>query len=174
MKVEFGCFDVLLIYHQLFPDIDPFNANNMRLTESLANISQILAAQPIQDQNAEVAVSGLLSNLSPLDLSDPQGDKFNTTDEILTPVTLQGDQFTAYIRQPAVAGFNLTGTGNRSNPPPALFKPENVVLLTDGTCGSTCTIFSYLMIFQANVTTISVGGRPQVGPMQSVGGVEVS
>ncbi|KAI6083894.1 hypothetical protein F4821DRAFT_243894 [Hypoxylon rubiginosum] len=162
------------LFAQLFPDIDPFNANNMRLTESLANISQILAAQPIQDQNAEVAVSGLLSNLSPLDLSDPQGDKFNTTDEILTPVTLQGDQFTAYIRQPAVAGFNLTGTGNRSNPPPALFKPENVVLLTDGTCGSTCTIFSYLMIFQANVTTISVGGRPQVGPMQSVGGVEGS
>lgn len=146
----------------------------MRLTESLANISRILAAQPIQDQKTDVAASSLLSNLSPIDLSDPQGDKFNTTDEILTPVTLQGDQFTAYIRQPTVPGFTLTGTGDRYNPPPALFKPENIVLLTDGTCGSTCTIFSYLMIFQANVTTVSVGGRPQVGPMQSVGGVEVS
>lgn len=162
------------LFAQLFPGVDSFNANDMRLTESLANISRILAAQPIQDQKTDVAASSLLSNLSPIDLSDPQGDKFNTTDEILTPVTLQGDQFTAYIRQPTVPGFTLTGTGDRYNPPPALFKPENIVLLTDGTCGSTCTIFSYLMIFQANVTTVSVGGRPQVGPMQSVGGVEGS
>ncbi|KAI1781219.1 hypothetical protein F4818DRAFT_398389 [Hypoxylon cercidicola] len=162
------------LFAQLFPGIDSFNANNMRLSESLANISRILAAQPIQDQKTDIALSSILPNLSPIDLSDPQGDKFNTSDEILTPVTLQGDQFTAYIRQPAISGFTLTGTGDRSNPPPASFKPENIVLLTDGTCGSTCTIFSYLMIFQANVTTVSVGGRPQNGPMQSVGGVEGS
>lgn len=66
----------------------------------------------------------------------------------------------------------MTGTGSRSNPPPAVFKPENIVILTDGTCGSTCTLFSYLMIMQNNIKTVSVGGRPLTGPMQSMGGVE--
>lgn len=53
-----------------------------------------------------------------------------------------------------------------------MFAPENVVILTDGTCGSTCTLFSYLAIMQNNVKTIAVGGRPVTGPMQSMGGVE--
>lgn len=146
----------------------------MRLTESLVDISRVLESLPIQEQENFIAASPLIQNLTPLDLLDPQGDRFNTTDKILAPVTLQGDQFTAYIRQPEVPNFTLTGTGIRSDSPPALFEPQNVVLLTDGTCGSTCTIFSYLMIFQANAKTVSVGGRPQSGPMQSIGGVEVN
>ncbi|KAI1460941.1 hypothetical protein F4805DRAFT_478030 [Annulohypoxylon moriforme] len=164
------------LFAQLFPGVNPFNANNMRLSDSLANISRILATLPQQEQVASAQASGLLSNLSPTDLFRPQGDKFTSVDELLSPVTLQGDKFTAYIEQPfsTVPGFTMTGTGNRSNPPPALFKPENVVLLTDGNCGSTCTIFSYLMIFQMDIKTVSVGGRPQIGPMQSIGGTEGS
>lgn len=67
---------------------------------------------------------------------------------------------------------NLTGTGTRANVGAPAFRPENVVILTDGTCGSTCTLFSYLAIMQNNVKTVSVGGRPVAGPMQSMGGVE--
>jgi hypothetical protein len=88
---------------------------------------------------------------------------------------LKGDVFTAYQQTPLNATdpqFNLTGVGSRANPPPAVFKPENVVILTDGTCGSTCTIFSYLMILQLNVSTTVIGGRPMTGPMQSIAGVE--
>ncbi|KAL7623818.1 hypothetical protein AAE478_005374 [Parahypoxylon ruwenzoriense] len=154
------------LFAQLFPGVDAFNANNMRLADSLVNISHILASLPAQEQQNSVAVSPLLSNLSPIDLSTPQGDKFSTVDEILTPVTLRGDDFSAYMRQPEAVGFTLTGTGARSDPPPAAFKPEDIVILTDGTCGSTCTIF--------NVKTVSVGGAPHTGPMQSVGGVEGS
>lgn len=66
----------------------------------------------------------------------------------------------------------MTGTGNRATVAAAAFPPENVVILTDGTCGSTCTLFSYLAIMQNNVKTVSVGGRPVTGPMQSMGGVE--
>lgn len=70
------------------------------------------------------------------------------------------------------ARSNLTGTGTRANVGAPAFSPENVVILTDGTCGSTCTLFSYLAIMQNNVKTVSVGGRPVTGPMQSMGGVE--
>ncbi|KAI1210507.1 uncharacterized protein F4807DRAFT_467207 [Annulohypoxylon truncatum] len=164
------------LFAQLFPGVNPFNANNMRLSESLSNISRILATLPQQDQVSDAQASALLSNLSPTDLFRPQGDKFTSVDELLTPVTLQGDNFTAYIEQPfvAVPNFTMTGTGARANPPPALFKPENIVLLTDGNCGSTCTIFSYLMIFQKDIKTVTAGGRPQSGIMQSIGGTEGS
>ncbi|KAI2462865.1 hypothetical protein F4781DRAFT_418581 [Annulohypoxylon bovei var. microspora] len=164
------------LFAQLYPGVNPFNANNMRLSDSLSNISRILATLPQQEQVTSAQASDLLSNLSPTDLLRPQGDKFASVDDFLSPVTLQGDKFTEYIEQPLsdVSNFTMTGTGDRSNPPPALFKPENVVLLTDGNCGSTCTIFSYLMLFQMNIKTVSVGGRPQIGQMQSIGGTEGS
>ena len=117
----------------------------------------------------------MLSNLLPGGVYTPAGTNFTSVDEILSPVTLQGDRFTAFQQTPlnqTSAEFNLTGTGTRSNPPPAVFAPENVVLLTDGTCGSTCTLFAYLLIAQRNVKTVTVGGRPQKGPMQAIAGVE--
>ncbi|KAI0142315.1 hypothetical protein F4776DRAFT_501523 [Hypoxylon sp. NC0597] len=163
------------LFSQLFPGVNPFNANNMRLSDGLVNISRILASIPPEEQESAVEVSGLLGDLSTLDLLKPQGGNFSSLDEFLSPVTLKDDKFTAYVQQVLqTPNFTLTGTGSRSNPPPALFKPENIVLLTDGNCGSTCTIFSYLMIFQQDVKTVSVGGRPQAGVMQSIGGVEGS
>ncbi|KAI5862424.1 hypothetical protein GGS23DRAFT_605709 [Durotheca rogersii] len=162
------------LFAQLFPGRDAFNANNMRLPDSLVSLSRVLSSLPLRDQQEAVAVSPLLANLSPLELRTPQGDEFTSVDQLLTPVTLRGDKFSAYMRQPDVAGFTLTGTGRRANPPASPFKAEDIVLLTDGTCGSTCTIFSYLMIFQENVKTVSVGGAPRAGAMQAVGGVEGS
>lgn len=119
--------------------------------------------------------SAVVSNLVPGGVFAPNGALLDTVDEILSPVTLKKDTFTAYQATPlneTSDTFNLTGTGNRSNPPPAVFRPEDVVLLTDGTCGSTCTLFGYLLIMQLNVPTITVGGRPTTGPIQSVAGVE--
>jgi hypothetical protein len=119
--------------------------------------------------------SSVVSNLVPGGVFAPNGAQLNTVEEILTPVPLNGDRFTAYQQTPlneTSSSFNLTGTGNRSNPPPAVFRPKDVLLLTDGTCGSTCTLFAYLMIMQLNVLTIAVGGRPTTGAMQSVAGVE--
>ncbi|OTB04220.1 hypothetical protein M426DRAFT_11842 [Hypoxylon sp. CI-4A] len=163
------------LFAQLFPDVDAFNANVLRASDSLVSISRILASLSTQDQLDSIAASDILGSLSPLDLKTPDGGNFSTVDEVLGPVTLQDDRFTAYARHPLQANnFNLTGTGSRSDPPPAVFEPENIVLLTDGNCGSTCTIFSYLMIFQAGVKTVTVGGRPQLGPMQSIGGTEGS
>ncbi|KAI0843520.1 hypothetical protein F5Y06DRAFT_302667 [Hypoxylon sp. FL0890] len=163
------------LFAQLFPGVNAFNANNMRLSDGLVNMSRILSSLPLQDQESAIQVSGLLGDISTLDLKKPQGGNFSSVDDFLSPVTLKGDKFTAYVQQVLeTPGFTLTGTGNRTNPPPALFKPENIVLLTDGNCGSTCTIFSYLMIFQQDIKTVTVGGRPQAGPMQSIGGVEGS
>lgn len=181
------------LYSQIFPGIPLFQANNLRRTEALVQMAEVADANlgkliDLQNQKIDnnasqetlalltIARSVIMSNLLPGTVFSA-GSKTNltTTQEILGPVTIQGDTFTAYQAtdnsQPA-SDFNLTGVGSRANPPPAVFAQENVVILSDGFCGSTCTLFSYLMIMQNNVKTIALGGRPQTGPMQSMGGVE--
>ncbi|CAJ2511910.1 Uu.00g075350.m01.CDS01 [Anthostomella pinea] len=66
----------------------------------------------------------------------------------------------------------MTGNGNRADAPPAVCDPGNVVLLADGTCGSTCTLFCYLLLFQLGIKATVIGGRPTTGPMQAIAGVE--
>lgn len=181
------------VYSQIFPGNKIFQANNLRRTESLVQIAEIttanlpkIAALTSADlgknatkQNkalAALAQSAVVGNLIPGQVNGA-GDRvvYNSTEQILAPHKLAGDTFTAYQSTPndqPQADFNLTGVGSRANPAPAVFAPENVVILTDGACGSTCTLFSYLMIMQNNIKTVAVGGRPQTGPMQSMGGVE--
>jgi hypothetical protein len=65
---------------------------------------------------------------------------------------------------------NLTGYNEFKNAPAQPFLPENIVILQDGFCGSTCAIFAELMREQGKVQTIAVGGRPLNAPMQGVGG----
>lgn len=42
-------------------------------------------------------------------------------------------------------GIDISGYLNRSNITTQPFKAENIVVVTDGYCASTCTIFSELM-----------------------------
>ncbi|KXJ97054.1 hypothetical protein Micbo1qcDRAFT_229809 [Microdochium bolleyi] len=174
------------LFAQIFPELKQFGATNIRRSESFVTIAKIVgdlspSFQPksLEQQNSVVTLSQstILTNLVPGGVQKPDGEQFATVDDILAPVTLRGDQFTAYQNTPlaqTLPGFNLTGSPGHPKPPPAVFSSENVLLLTDGTCGSTCTIFSYLMTIQGNVKSTAIGGRPRTGPMQSVGGVEGS
>lgn len=169
---------------QLFPEVNRFQANNLRLSEGLVNLARLTAAIPAnftpstkEEQEAFDALSGssVVSNLIPGTIYTPDEQIFTTVDQLLAPVSLNGDMFTAYQQAPlnqSDPSYNLTGVGAKANPPPRVFDPENVVLFTDGTCGSTCTIFSYLMILQMGIKTTVIGGRPQTGIMQSIAGVE--
>ena len=175
-----------------------FRADNLRESESLKQIAEtsgqflneilnfdinaIPSLPPADNAAAQRAValrtlqtSGIVSNLVPGGVFAPDGRNLTSVEAILDPVTIKGDRFTAYQFTPlneTSPAYNVSGTGHRKNLPPALFRPENVVLLTDGTCGSTCTLFAYLMLFQLDIKTVVVGGRPRTGQMQSVAGVE--
>jgi hypothetical protein len=50
------------------------------------------------------------------------------------------------------------------------WKPQDIVILTDGLCSSACALFVEMMTHQAGVRTMAVGGRPMTGPMQAVSG----
>ncbi|CAI6333810.1 unnamed protein product [Periconia digitata] len=51
-----------------------------------------------------------------------------------------------------------------------VWNAEDIVILTDGTCSSACSLFVELMTHQAGVRTITVGGMPTPGPMQTASG----
>jgi hypothetical protein len=70
-------------------------------------------------------------------------------------------------------GINVTGHNSLANVTgPPKFKPENIVIVTDGYCASTCTIFSEFLTQQAGVKTIAMGGRSNKDPIQAIGGVK--
>lgn len=146
-----------------------------RIANDVPDETALNATETQQEALSTLQNSVVVSNLIPGSVFAPDGANYTSVDEIFSPVILRNDRFTAYQATPlndTSLEFNLTGTGSRSNPSPAVFDPRNVVLLTDGTCGSTCTLFSYLMLLQANITTAVVGGRPIPGIMQSIAGVE--
>jgi hypothetical protein len=69
-------------------------------------------------------------------------------------------------------GIYVSGYLNRSNITAQPFAAENIVVLYDGYCASTCTIFSEFMRQQAGVRAIALGGRPTKDIIQAVGGVK--
>ncbi|KAH8821445.1 hypothetical protein F5884DRAFT_87204 [Xylogone sp. PMI_703] len=82
------------------------------------------------------------------------GDNFSQVDSVNDPINING----------------LGGKLDGKKPP---YAPEDIVILTDGQCSSTCTIFINHML-PRGVRVVSIGGRPQLGPMQAVGGVKGS
>jgi hypothetical protein len=101
-------------------------------------------------------------------------------DEFFPPNVVNGDNFTINVRAPTNNTYFDTSTdlivvygadGQPENPQP--FPAENIVILTDGTCASACSILTEFLTRQAGVKTILVGGRPRNAPAQAIGGTKV-
>ena len=112
---------------------------------------------------------------------DIDNKAIGTSDAAFGPQTANGDQFTTTIRynfsdpvSTSYQGFSVIGFDQNKNETstPQPFKAEDMVMLHDGMCSSTCAIASELLKNQGAVRTIAVGGRPQEGPMQGVGGTK--
>lgn len=122
---------------------------------------------------------------APVYLNAATGQNFTGWPEFFGPNPDNGDLFTTPQRSnlsSIIYDLALTGDGDNSDgivvygfanrattvPPP--YAAEQLVLLTDGYCSSGCATFVELMHHQAGVRTVVVGGRPERGPMQAVGG----
>lgn len=101
---------------------------------------------------------------------------FNSWTDLYNGPTSNGDNFTKLIRHNLTDsdGLVMTGTSDRSNRTTPPFLPNDIILLTDGNCGSTCSLFVEFMTIQAGVKVVVLGGRPQDGPMQPVGATKGS
>ncbi|EUC46788.1 hypothetical protein COCMIDRAFT_91896 [Bipolaris oryzae ATCC 44560] len=99
------------------------------------------------------------------------------------PLRFKGDNFTSLLKYNLsdplttsstrlAVGITMTGYNDRSNFTDDPFRAEDLVILSDGICASTCSIFLELMVQQSGVRSIALGGRPLAGPMVSVGGTK--
>jgi len=170
-------------FKQLFPTIQPYGASNLRAHES-ANIigrkgSDLIGEIPegdVEDQLQSGAYEWYNYRAS-LDVNDKP---YSSWTQLYGPVDTGTGNVTNLLRQrldwPVLTslsqGIVVTGYNNRSTGFTQPFAPENIIMVTDGYCASTCAIFSEFMKQQGGVQSIALGGRPQLGPMQAVGGVK--
>ncbi|KAF2703052.1 peptidase S41 family protein-like protein [Pleomassaria siparia CBS 279.74] len=112
-------------------------------------------------------------------------EAFNNWTDMYGPDKFNNDEFTKLLKynlsEPLSTssekfGLGLTPTSyqTRSNFTVDPFNASQIVLFTDGMCGSTCTLFTELMVQQSGVKTLTMGGKPDGGPMQAVGGTKGS
>jgi hypothetical protein len=87
------------------------------------------------------------------------GDNFSLTQQYnwLDPI------FTYLVSAHANSVINANGSGE------ARWLATNIVILTDGVCGSTCSLFVEMM-HEQGVRSVVVGGLPEAGPMQAACG----
>ncbi|KAF2125285.1 peptidase S41 family protein [Dothidotthia symphoricarpi CBS 119687] len=99
------------------------------------------------------------------------------------PTTFHNDTFTTLLKYNlsdplttsntrVATGITITGYAARANFTTDPFRAQDIVILSDGICASTCTIFTELMAQQSHVRTLTIGGRPNTGPMQHAGGTK--
>jgi hypothetical protein len=157
-------------FKQLFPTLVPYGASRLRTNPAVDFIGELASNSGIYNSSFN-SVYQTQSNL------DVNLQQFPSWSAMNGPNTIYGDNFTAELRynfsdpvQFQGVGFNVSGYLSRKNIQAQVFAAKDIVLLYDGSCGSTCTIFSELLKAQAGVRSIAVGGRPQNWPMQGVAG----
>ncbi|EFR02653.1 peptidase S41 family protein [Nannizzia gypsea CBS 118893] len=171
------------VFKQLFPNTEPNDASNLRATEQLNFIGSKVTAL-LADPKQRNSTMGLSMRGSDFDIGvyiDTKGDVLTGWNDFFGPEQVGGFNFTQLAtwnlksEDLAFASGDTVVAGylNRINLPPPVFKPEEMILLTDGTCSSTCAIFADLLK-RNGVKSVVTGGRPRDGPVQAVGGVKGS
>ncbi|GAB7322783.1 hypothetical protein MBLNU13_g05354t1 [Cladosporium sp. NU13] len=174
------------LFTQLFPQILPYGANRFRAHEAFDLIGEEVSKYSgafDRDPSLNQSVKDILSTTFNY-RTDATVDyePFTSWDEKFGPHAYGPgpDNYTSLIRwnlsDPLITensgGIYVSGYQNRSNITAQPFKAENIVVVYDGYCASTCTIFSEFMRQQAGVQTIALGGRPTKDIIQAVGGVK--
>ncbi|CEJ87193.1 hypothetical protein VHEMI04334 [[Torrubiella] hemipterigena] len=153
-------------FKQLFPDIEPDGYSRWRLNGGFLGLARSLSSNPFAGQPWFRWQDDL--NITNLPFTSFK-DKFG-------PVAINNDAYTNIMRwdlNHTSLGLEVTGYGNRIDFV-SPFKAQDIVLLYDGFCASTCTLASEMLRIQGGVKSIAVGGRPNTRGMQGVGGTKGS
>ncbi|KAJ8112158.1 hypothetical protein OPT61_g5418 [Boeremia exigua] len=174
-------------FKSFFPDLVPFGGSRRRSFD-MANVLGSATTEWWESLNESnetdqftkydsAANEWVLTNR----INAVTGKNFSSSSEYQGPIKAEGDEFSLVqqydLANPTfdTAAFDewipvmyLPDQGGLTFPEQA-FRPDQIVLLTDGLCGSTCSLFVELMT-QAGVKTVVVGGRPAKGPMQAASG----
>ncbi|TGO52774.1 hypothetical protein BCON_0135g00230 [Botryotinia convoluta] len=173
-------------FRQLFPHIVQDGYSRMREHDTFLTISKIFSEDIPADYDPNTASSDLISEYETwfnyrydYNLTN---QPFLTFEDKFAPHVYKGDNYTNLMRwnldDPLTTvnstygmGIEISGYGSLSNLTQP-FAAENIVMIYDGYCASTCTLFSEFMRIQAGVKSIAFGGRPSSGAIQGVGGIK--
>lgn len=172
-------YPVLMSCEQFFPSIDPLAASRRRAHPMADALGSTLTPYWQNLTTNHSAYSTLLTNewvvASRLDADT--GQKFTAWDDYFhSPASYGGDHFTNSERYDplnhlfALEAAGITTDNLNSSHSTQPYEAEDIIILTDGLCSSTCALFTEMMHHEAGVQTVVVGGRPNPGPMQAAGG----
>ncbi|GJC78846.1 peptidase S41 family protein ustP [Colletotrichum liriopes] len=109
---------------------------------------------------------------------------FTSFDDKFAPQVFQNTSYTDLMRwnldDPLTTsnasfglGIEINGYGNLIGLPQP-FEAENIIILYDGVCASTCTLASEFLRLHGGVKSVAFGGLPVEGPIEGVGGIKGS
>ncbi|CAD6453756.1 e8157b09-e894-4fb8-b380-ee9cd711d897 [Sclerotinia trifoliorum] len=173
-------------FRQLFPDIVQDGNSRMRESNTFLTVAKIFSENIPADYDPSTASSKLINEYQTwfnyrYDYNT-SNQHFLTFEDKFAPHVYRDDNYTNLMRwdlnDPITTinstfglGIEVSGYGSLSNLTQP-FAAEDIVMIYDGFCASTCTIFSEFMRLQAGVKSIAFGGRPNSDPIQGVGGIK--
>ncbi|CAI6042755.1 unnamed protein product [Clonostachys chloroleuca] len=172
-------------FKQFFPSGQPGSAVRARVTPQVNTYGSIVTG--IARDNGTFFDSDVKASFAAVTLGAGQVNADYTLNQnrsawkswgsFCTPQAIHGDNFTKLAtynltdpRTTADLGFQMANTNISQGAPAAPWAANDIIILLDGYCASTCNIFVDLMKNDAGVKTVAVGGVPQNSPMQGVAG----
>ncbi|KAK8071695.1 hypothetical protein PG996_005043 [Apiospora saccharicola] len=177
-------------FRQIFPDIQQEGTGRWRYSPGFEAVSKVFAKNcaGFDPWTASDELIQQCESVYNWEYDYNRDNKnFTSYEDKFPPTHFKGDNYTDLMQwnfdntldttnTTYGIGYDITGYGTRKNYTTRPFGgPENIVVLFDGYCASTCTLFSQFMKHDAGVPFIAMGGRPSVqDKIQGVGGVKGS
>ncbi|KAI1993182.1 hypothetical protein LOZ53_002228, partial [Ophidiomyces ophidiicola] len=171
------------LFMQLFPQGNVTSTFNLRATEQI-NVIGRKVNKLLSDSTTKNGKTATYERNSIFDINsyvgNSNGQKFESWEAYFGP-EINMFNFTRLARWDLnneimslkIGKLTVAGYGSRFKQAPQVFEAEDIILLTDGTCASTCAVLADLLK-QQRVRSIMAGGLPRQGLVQAVGGVKGS
>ncbi|KAJ6787091.1 hypothetical protein PWT90_10495 [Aphanocladium album] len=163
------------LFRQLFPSIEQNGYSRWKESSSFLGIAHTYS----EEMNTAFASNGTMTDPTKNDYETPfpyqvdlniTNGSFETFEDKYAPSRYKETNYTQIIRMDC-SNSGIHGYGNLSGMTQP-FAAEDIVILYDGYCASTCTLASEMLRIQGGVKSVTFGGRPVAGSMQGVGGVK--
>lgn len=173
-------------FRQLFPQIVPDGYSRWKESEGYMAMARVISAVSayVDPENTpnETLVSLYQTWFNYRHDLNITGQSFQTFLDKFAPHVYENTKYTNIMRwnltDPLTtknttfgSGIDVSGYGSRANLTQP-FAAEDIILLYDGQCSSTCVLASEMLRIQGGVKSVAFGGRPKEGSIQGVGGVK--
>lgn len=175
-------------FRQLFPDKvqEGFSRwkENDAFIAAAEIVSDMVASLDIHTSDDEELISFAQSQFNWRFDYNLTEQPFTSFDDKFAPQVFQNTSYTDLLRwnldnslttwnSSWGMGIEINGYGNLTGLPQP-FEAENIIVLYDGACASTCTLAAEFLRLHAGVKSVAFGGLPVEGPIEGVGGIKGS